>query len=66
MLDAQVPAALRSFFDDAATAGPSEFMVAIGFSFEYVLTNLLFSSSVSGAAYNGDMGTMTFGFGPVR
>ncbi|MCE1187113.1 MAG: phenol 2-monooxygenase, partial [Rhodocyclales bacterium] len=52
----------RSFFDDALTAGPFEFMVAIGFSFEYVLTNLLFVPFVSGAAYNGDMGTMTFGF----
>ncbi len=49
----------RSFFDDAYTAGPFEFMVAIGFSFEYVLTNLLFVPFVSGAAYNGDMGTMS-------
>jgi phenol hydroxylase P3 protein len=27
-----------------------------------VLTNLLFVPFMSGAAYNGDMGTMTFGF----
>jgi len=52
----------KSFFDDAITAGPFEFMVAIGFSFEYVLTNLLFVPFVSGAAYNGDMGTMAYGF----
>jgi phenol hydroxylase P3 protein len=52
----------KSFFDDAITAGPFEFMIAIGFSFEYVLTNLLFVPFISGAAYNGDMGTMTFGF----
>lgn len=52
----------RSFFDDAYTAGPFEFITAIGFSFEYVLTNLLFVPFVSGAAYNGDMGAMTFGF----
>ncbi|MEZ5628573.1 MAG: aromatic/alkene/methane monooxygenase hydroxylase/oxygenase subunit alpha [Rhodocyclaceae bacterium] len=52
----------KSFFDDAITAGPFEFMVAIGFSFEYVLTNLLFVPFVSGAAYNGDMSAMTFGF----
>ncbi len=26
----------KSFFDDAITAGPFEFMIAIGFSFEYV------------------------------
>jgi len=52
----------RSFFDDAMSAGPFEFMLAIGFSFEYVLTNLLFVPFMSGAAYNGDMATVTFGF----
>lgn len=52
----------RSFFDDAITAGPFEYMVAIGFAFEYVLTNLLFVPFISGAAYNGDMGAATFGF----
>lgn len=52
----------RSFFDDAMSAGPFEFMLAIGFSFEYVLTNLLFVPFMSGAAYNGDMSTVTFGF----
>ncbi|MFM2370373.1 MAG: toluene ortho-monooxygenase subunit [Pseudomonadota bacterium] len=55
----QVP---RSFFEDAATGGPFEFIVAIGFAFEYVLTNLVFVPFISGAAYNGDMGAMTFGF----
>jgi len=52
----------KSFFEDACTAGPFEFVIAIGFSFEYVLTNLLFVPFISGAAYNGDMGAMTFGF----
>ncbi len=52
----------RSFFDDAMSAGPFEFMIAIGFSFEYVLTNLLFVPFMSGAAYNGDLATVTFGF----
>ena len=52
----------KSFFDDAITGGPFEWMIAIGFSFEYVLTNLLFVPFMSGAAYNGDLGTMTFGF----
>ena len=52
----------RSFFDDAMASGPFEFMLAIGFSFEYVLTNLLFVPFMSGAAYNGDMATVTFGF----
>ncbi|MET4163524.1 phenol hydroxylase P3 protein [Marinobacterium sp. MBR-111] len=51
-----------SFFHDARSAGPFEFLVAIGFSFEYVLTNLLFVPFMSGAAYNGDMATVTFGF----
>lgn len=55
----QVP---RSFFEDAATGGPFEFIVAIGFAFEYVLTNLVFVPFISGAAYNGDMAAMTFGF----
>ena len=52
----------RSFFDDAASSGPFEYLIAIGFSFEYVLTNLLFVPFMSGAAYNGDMATVTFGF----
>ncbi len=52
----------KSFFDDARAAGPFEFIIAIGFSFEYVLTNLLFVPFMSGAAYNGDMATVTFGF----
>jgi len=52
----------KSFFEDACTSGPFEFITAIGFSFEYVLTNLVFVPFVSGAAYNGDMGTMSFGF----
>lgn len=52
----------KSFFDDAFTAGPFEWMIAIGFSFEYLLTNLLFVPFISGAAFNGDMEAMAFGF----
>ena len=52
----------KSFFDDAMSAGPFEFLTAISFSFEYVLTNLLFVPFMSGAAFNGDMATVTFGF----
>lgn len=52
----------KSFFDDAMSAGPFEFITAISFSFEYVLTNLLFVPFMSGAAFNGDMATVTFGF----
>lgn len=52
----------KSFFEDAHSAGPFEFLTAVSFSFEYVLTNLLFVPFMSGAAYNGDMSTVTFGF----
>ena len=52
----------KSYFDDAVSAGPFEFMIAIGFSFEYLLTNLLFVPFMSGASFNGDLPTMTFGF----
>src|SRR3546814_19771225 len=44
------------------SAGPFEFITSIGFAFEYVLTNLLFVPFMSGAAYNGDMATVPFGF----
>jgi phenol hydroxylase P3 protein len=52
----------KSFFEDALTGGPFEFLTAISFSFEYVLTNLLFVPFMSGAAHNGDLSTVTFGF----
>ncbi|MCQ4079129.1 YHS domain-containing protein [Streptomyces sp. RB6PN25] len=52
----------KSFFDDAISAGPFEFLIAIGFSFEYLLTNLLFVPFMSGASFNGDLPSMTFGF----
>ena len=53
---------VKSFFDDCRSAGPFEYIVAVSFAFEYVLTNLLFVPFMSGAAYNGDMATVTFGF----
>lgn len=52
----------KSFFDDAISAGPFEFLIAISFAFEYLLTNLLFVPFMSGASFNGDLSTMTFGF----
>ncbi|HEY0252357.1 MAG TPA: aromatic/alkene/methane monooxygenase hydroxylase/oxygenase subunit alpha [Kofleriaceae bacterium] len=52
----------KSFFEDAMSAGPFEYIVAVSFAFEYVLTNLLFVPFMSGAAYNGDLATVTFGF----
>ena len=52
----------KSYFDDGISAGPFEFMTAISFSFEYFLTNLLFVPFMSGASFNGDLSTMSFGF----
>jgi len=52
----------KSFFEDAYSGGPFEFLTAVSFSFEYVLTNLLFVPFMSGAAHNGDLSTVTFGF----
>ena len=52
----------KSLFDDAMTAGPFEFLISISFSFEYLLTNLLFVPFMSGASFNGDMPTMSFGY----
>ncbi|AEJ38828.1 methane/phenol/toluene hydroxylase [Sulfobacillus acidophilus TPY] len=52
----------KSFFDDAVTSGPFEFLTAISFGFEYLITNLLFVPFMSGASFNGDLTTMTFGF----
>lgn len=52
----------KSYFEDAMSAGPFEFLIAISFSFEYLLTNLLFVPFMSGASFNGDVPTMTFGF----
>lgn len=52
----------KSFFEDALTSGPFEQIIAISFALEYLLTNLVFMPFMSGAAYNGDMATVTFGF----
>lgn len=52
----------KSFIEDAMSAGPFEFLIAVSFSFEYLLTNLLFVPFMSGASFNGDVPTMTFGF----
>lgn len=52
----------KSFIEDAIAAGPFEFLIAVSFSFEYLLTNLLFVPFMSGASFNGDVPTMTFGF----
>ncbi|MBB6446645.1 YHS domain-containing protein [Bacillus benzoevorans] len=45
---------VKSFFDDAMTAGPFEALIAISFSFEYVFTNILFLPFASSAGAVGD------------
>ena len=52
----------KSFFEDALSSGPFEQIIAISFALEYLLTNLVFMPFMSGAAYNGDLATVTFGF----
>ena len=52
----------KSLLEDAMAAGPFEFLISISFSFEYLLTNLLFVPFMSGASFNGDLPTMSFGF----
>ena len=45
---------VKSFFDDAMTAGPFEALIAISFAFEYVFTNILFLPFASSAGAVGD------------
>jgi phenol hydroxylase P3 protein len=52
----------KAFFEDALSSGPFEQIIAISFALEYLLTNLVFMPFMSGAAYNGDLATVTFGF----
>jgi phenol/toluene 2-monooxygenase (NADH) P3/A3 len=51
----------KSYVEDALTAGPFELLTAVSFSFDYLLSNLLFVPFMSGAAHNGDLSTVTFG-----
>ena len=55
-------AAPKSFAEDAFSAGPFERLIALSFSFDYLLTKPLFVSFMSGAAHNGDLSSVTFGF----
>jgi phenol/toluene 2-monooxygenase (NADH) P3/A3 len=52
----------KSFVEDAYTAGPFESLIALSFSFDYLFSNLLFVPFMSGAAHNGDISAVTFGF----
>ena len=55
-------AVTKSYIEDAMTAGPFESLIALSFSLEYMLTNLLFVPYMSGANFNGDAATTTMGF----
>ena len=55
-------APVKSFADDAASAGPFELLVAISFGFETMLSDTLFVPFMSAAAHNGDLSTVPAGF----
>lgn len=55
-------AAPKSFAEDALSAGPFERLIALSFSFDYLLTKPLFVSYMSGAAHNGDLSSVSLGF----
>jgi len=52
----------KSYFEDAFSAGPLEFVTAMCFCYGAVLSNLAFVPFMSGATYNGDMATAACGF----
>ena len=55
-------APVKSFADDAASAGPFELLVAISFGFDTLLSDLLFVPLMSAAAHNGDLSLAPAGF----
>jgi len=55
-------APVKSFADDAASAGPFELLVAISFGFESLLSDTLFVPLMSAAAHNGDLSVVPAGF----
>jgi len=55
-------AVTKSYVEDAMSAGPFESLVALSFSLEYLLTNLVFVPFMSGASFNGDSASATMGF----
>ncbi len=52
----------KSYAEDAYSAGPFETLSAISFSFDYLLSDLLYLPFMSGAAQNGDLCTVGLGF----
>jgi len=55
-------APIKSFADDAASAGPFELLVAISFGFESLLSDTLYVPFMSSAAHNGDLSMVPAGF----
>ena len=53
---------VKSFADDAASAGPFELMIASSFGFDTLLSDLLFVPYMSGAAHNGDLSVVSASF----
>ncbi len=55
-------APVKSFAEDAASAGPFELLVAISFGFESLLSDTLYVPFMSAAAHNGDLSMAPAGF----
>lgn len=55
-------APVKSFADDAASAGPFELLVATSFGFDALLSDTLFVPFMSGAAHNGDLSLVQAAF----
>jgi phenol hydroxylase P3 protein len=53
----------RSYIEDAMASGPFEFLVALSFSHEHLLGQMLNVPFMSAAAHNGDLATASVGFG---
>ncbi len=55
-------APVKSFAEDAATAGPFELLVAISFGFDSLLSDTLYVPVMSAAAHNGDLSLVPASF----
>ena len=55
-------AVAKSYADDLLSAGPYEFLVAMAFGYNQIISNVLYVPFMSAAADNGDMSTASAGF----
>ena len=55
-------APVKSFAEDAVSAGPFELLIATGFGFDAMVSDLLYVSFMSGAAHNGDLSVVPASF----